>query len=487
MQLRAEKTTMRHFMPLLAAAALVLSTAQAQADLGDQLFKLLADDGAEEDRFGLSVAISGATAIVGAYWDDDNGFKSGSAYLFDTTTGKQLFKLLPDDGAAGDFFGSSVAISGTTAIVGAYYDDDNGFNSGSAYLFDISNPKNPVQIAKLLANDGAERDHFGESVAISGTPSNEIAIVGAHNDDDNGNASGSAYLFDTTTGKQLFKLLPDDGAAGDFFGLSVSISGAIAIVGARDDDDNGIQSGSAYIFGTTTGRQIAKLLPDDGAQSDSFGGSVAISGTPGKEVAIVGATGDADNGYNSGAAYLFDTITGRQIAKLVARDAAKQDTFGGSVGISGSTAIVGALGNDDNGLTSGAAYLFDISDPANPTQVAKLLAHDGAEDDLFGISVAISGAIGNQTAIVGAWGDDDNGADSGSAYLFDAADASACPWDLNGDGEVGPFDLALVLGFWGPCEEPCTPEATCTTDLDGDCATGPFDLALILGFWGPCP
>ena len=61
-----------------------------------------------------------------------------------------------------------------------------------------------------------------------------------------------------------------------------------------------------------------------------------------------------------------------------------------------------------------------------------------------------------------------------------------CPWDLNGDGEVGPFDLALVLGFWGPCEEPCTPEATCTTDLAGDCATGPFDLALILGFWGPC-
>ena len=125
-------------MLLFAAAASVLSTAPAYADLGDKLAKFLADDGATNDRFGYSVGISGATAIVGAGLDDDNGINSGSAYLFDTTTGRQLFKLLADDGAAGDVFGFSVALSGATAIVGARYDDDNGDLSGSAYLFDAS-------------------------------------------------------------------------------------------------------------------------------------------------------------------------------------------------------------------------------------------------------------------------------------------------------------------------------------------------------------
>ena len=150
---------MRRFMPLLVAAALVLSTAAANADLGDQLFKLLPDDGAAYDEFGESVAISGATAIVGASHDDDNGSGSGSAHLFDTTTGQWIAMLLPDDGASGDRFGVSVAISGTTAIVGAYVADnvDNGINSGSAYLFDTITGQ---QLAKLLPSDGAAFDGF---------------------------------------------------------------------------------------------------------------------------------------------------------------------------------------------------------------------------------------------------------------------------------------------------------------------------------------
>ncbi|MEE8154339.1 MAG: FG-GAP repeat protein [Phycisphaerales bacterium] len=162
--------------------------APAKADLGDQLFKLLANDGAAEDHFGFSVAISGTTAIVGAETDDDNGHWSGSAYLFDTTTGQQIGKLLPDDGAADDLFGHSVAISCATAIVG---DDDNGSLSGSAYLFDTEITAGGGHIAKLLPNDGAPDDHFGVAVALSGA----TAIVGAYWDDDNGDASGSAYLF----------------------------------------------------------------------------------------------------------------------------------------------------------------------------------------------------------------------------------------------------------------------------------------------------
>ncbi len=448
---------MRQFIPLLAAAAFVLSTAAAQAALGDQLFKLLPDDGAAHDNFGHSVAISGSTAIVGANRDDDNGTNSGSAYLFDATTGTQIAKLLPNDGEPGDHFGVSVAISGTTAIIGAYRDNDNGLFSGSAYLFDTTTGD---QLAKLLPNDGAEFDYFGFSVAISGT----TAVVGAFVDDDNGSASGSAYLFDTT-GQQLFKLLPNDGATGDNFGFSVAISGTTAIAGARWDDDNGDFSGSAYLFDTTTGEQLVKFLPNDGAADDWFGHSVAISGT----VAIVGANHDGDNGLESGSAYLFDTTTGQQLFKLLPDDGAEGNQFGASVAISSTIAIVGAWFDGD----SGSAYLFDTT---TGRQIAKLLPDDGAEGDLFGYSVGISG----ETAIGGAWHDDDNGESSGSAYLFDPADASDCPWDFDGDGAVGPFDLAFLLGFWGP--NPGHP-----ADLDSDGEVGPLDLALVLGNWGPCP
>ncbi len=356
---------MRYLTPvLLAVAASVLSTAPAYADLGDQLFKLLPNDAAQQDEFGISVGISGETAIVGAHRNDDFGSSSGSAYLFDTTTGQQLFKLLPDDGASGDRFGRSVAISGATAIVGAYLDDDacpgDPFcNSGSAYLFDLSDPENPVQLFKLLANDGAAGDRFGRSVAISGS----IAIVGAYANDDIGTDSGSAYLFDITTGAQIVKLLPNDGSGGDNFGWSVAIGGPpgkpVTIIGTPlDNDVNVVDVGSVYVFDISdpaNPTQLFKLLAEDGAVQDEFGISVAINGA----TAIVGSPFHDDNGNSSGAAYLFDTTTGQQITKLLPNDGAADDRFGNSVAISGPTAIVGALLDDDNGSASGSAYLFD--------------------------------------------------------------------------------------------------------------------------------
>jgi hypothetical protein len=150
------------------------------------------------------------------------------------------------------------------------------------------------------------------------------------------------------------------------------------------------------------------------------------------------------------------------------------DQFGISVGISGTTAIAGAIWHDDNGLNSGSAYLFDISDPRTPVQIAELLADDGDVSDYFGRAVGISGT----TAIVTAYwdDDDDNGVDSGSAYLFDA---SACPADFDGDGNVGASDLAMLLGSWGPC-------AGCPADFDDDGDVDAADLATLLGNWGPC-
>ncbi len=465
----------------------VVWSAAAYADLGDQLFKLLAKDGAAEDFFGVSVAICGPpgneVAIIGAAGDDDNGSFSGSAYLFDTATGRQIAKLLPNDGAEGDHFGWSVAISGATAIVGARQHEDNGFQSGSAYLFDTTTGQ---QLFKLLPNDGAAVDRFGESVAISGTPGKETAIVGAWGDDDNGLESGSAYLFylsDPTNPVQIAKLLANDGAADDRFGYSVAISGPTAIVGARRDDDNGDNSGSAYLFclsDPTNPVQIAKLLPDDGAEFDDFGFSVAISGA----TAIVGTPKDDDNGNNSGSAYLFDTTTGKQLFKLLPDDGAASDHFGVSVAISPDsigTAIVGAhVDDNDNGNNSGSAYLFDTT---TGRQIAKLLASDGAVADVFGWSVAISGTPGKETAIVGAWGDDDNGDDSGSAYLFDAGAPGTCPWDVNGDGVVNHHDILEVVHNLGLCDDP----DNCPWDVNGDGIVNGRDVAAVATHFGLCP
>ncbi len=381
--------------------------------------KYLPSDGAGNDRFGTSVALDGTTAIIGAPLDDDNGPQSGSAYIFDTATGLQVAKLLPLDGAEDDRFGLSVAISGTTAIIGANENDDNGDESGSAYVFDTVTGS---QVAKLLPLDGAASTLFGASVAISGT----TAIVGAPGFGTEFVQPGSAYLFDTVTGMQTAKLVPLDAEEIDRFGGSVAISGTTAIIGASGDDDNGSASGSAYVFDTVTGLQIAKLLPLDGAAGDEFGSSVAVSGT----TAIIGARQDDDNGSASGSAYVFDTVTGMQVAKLLPLDGAGSAFFGWSVAIDGGAAIIGARQDNAQGSSSGSAYIFDAP---SWLQRTKLLPLDGAATDFFAESVALSDPF----AIVGATLDDDQGNNSGSAYRF-----TVSPPDCNSNGIPDDLDIA---------------------------------------------
>jgi parallel beta-helix repeat protein len=378
----------------------------------NEVAKLLASDGAAGDELGCSVGISDNTALIGAFHDDDNGADSGSAYVFryDGSNWIGQAKLLPFDGAADDRFGEAVAISGDTAVIGARRDDDNGENSGAVYVFRFDGSDWALQ-AKLLPSDGAAGDGFGRSVAISGN----TAVIGATGDDDNGTNSGSAYVFryDGSDWVEEAKLLASDGAASDLFGFSASIYGDSALIGAEDDDDNGDNSGSAYVFryDGLTWAQEAKLLPADGEPRDYFGCSVAISG----DAAVVGAYNGNDNGATSGSAYVFryDGSNWSNEAKLLASDSAGGDNFGWSVAISGDTAVIGAKWDDDNGEDSGAAYVFRY-DGANWVEQAKLLASDGAADDTFGRSVAISGG----TAVIGADGDDDNGSYSGSAYVF---------------------------------------------------------------------
>ena len=168
--------------------------------------KLLATDSAANDWFGSSVSISGDVALVGALWHDDNGIiDAGAAYIFrwNGSIWVEEDKLLASDGALDDRFGSSVSIRGDVALVGAYGDDDNSTNAGAAYVFRWDGER-WVEEDKLLASDGSGNDYFGSSVSISG----DVALVGAYLDDDNGGDSGSAYLFKIGNPSTPNKVMP---------------------------------------------------------------------------------------------------------------------------------------------------------------------------------------------------------------------------------------------------------------------------------------
>ncbi len=264
--------------------------------------KLLPSDGVTDAQFGISVSLNGDTALIGANRDDDNGNRSGSAYVFTRTgtTWTQQAKLIASDGASEERFGIAIALEGDTALIGSET-PDNGQYSGSVYVFTRIGTTWTEQ-QKLLASDGAAIDWFGFSIALDG----DTALFAASRDDDNGVDSGSAYVFTRTgtTWTEQAKLLPLDGAAGDLFsGYAVSVEGDTAVIGAYQDDDNGVDSGSAYVF-TRTGTswtQQAKLVASDSAAGDWFGNAVALSGN----TAFIGACCDDDNGVDSGSAYMF--------------------------------------------------------------------------------------------------------------------------------------------------------------------------------------
>jgi hypothetical protein len=404
---------------LFAAFFLLLAGSAAQAAINPATAqKLLAGDGAVDDQFGESVAVSGGTAVIGA--------PAGSAYVFVRAADgawSQQAKLTAANGAADDWFGSSVAVDGGTAVIGAYGEDDKGDYSGSAYVFIRAADGTWSQKAKLIAEDGAAGDYFGQSVAVSGG----TAVIGAEGDNDKGNNSGSAYVFVQAadgTWSQQAKLTAADSEADDVFGWSVSVDGDTAVIGAAGDDDKGSNSGAAYVFvqaADGTWSQQAKLTAADGATDDVFGYSVSVSGG----TAIIGAYGE---GSYSGSAYVFVRAadgTWSQQAKLTAADGVDFDVFGKSVSVSGGTAVIGAELDDDKGSSSGSAYVFVRAADGTWSQQAKLTAADGAADDRFGLSVAVSGG----TAVIGAWGDDDKGSMSGSAYVF-----SSTVTDTDGDG-----------------------------------------------------
>jgi uncharacterized protein (TIGR03437 family) len=368
-------------------------------------------------HFGVSVALGGDTAVVGASLGlFEQGVDQRSAYVF--VYGGEWFpvrQLGPELGVANDRFGHAVALDGDTVLVGAYRGDAGANDQGAAYVFVLHDNRH-IEQQKLFANDGAANDSFGAAVALDG----DTLAVGAPNDTVGSNAEqGAVYVFTRNGAVWTFqqKLTANDGAAKDFFGNAVALSGDTVVVGAKGDDNGGIANqGSAYVFtrSGTTWTQQQRLTPNDGAAEDTFGYAVALDG----DTLAVGAPNDTvgSNAYQ-GSAYIFtrNGASWTQQQKLTANDGAESDLFGFAVALSGNTVAVG-VPNDAIGANgrTGSVCVFTRSG-ATWTQQPKLTSNDGGAGDLFGVALALDG----DTLVAGARGDTIGANDEqGSAYVF---------------------------------------------------------------------
>lgn len=440
---------------------------------GSVVQDLSGSDSGASDSFGWAVAIDGDLAVAGAFQDDDNGADAGAAYVLRRRGGAWVEeqKLLASDGSPGDNFGFAVAAGAGAILIGASLDDDDGNASGSLYAF-RHDGSSWVEEQKLLPSDGAAGVVFGARVAMSGG----VAIVGALGADDQGSDSGAAYVFRQvgSTWVEEQKLLAGGGTADDLFGNAVAIDGDVAIVGAYAADGAVPGAGAAYVFrrSGSTWTEEQKLVAADGAASDYFGYSVAIDGS----LALVGASGDDDATTNAGSVheFLHDGSTWSAGARLLASIATPNDGLGGAIALSGPMAVIGASHAATPISAAGAAFAFRRSSRAwLETQVLTDLQGGGA-NDAFGISVAAEGG----TALVGAWRDNHAAIDSGSVTFFETL-CSACPWDPDRDGAVGIREFLALLEAWGT--SPGAPP-----DLDGDGMVGSGDLDALLNAWGRC-
>jgi len=391
-------------------AALLLSVSAAHGQRGwewEEEAKLTASDASAGDEFGVSVSMSGKTALIGSHWDDDVGHMSGSVYMFVrfwSGWGQQA-KLVGSEVVGGSRFGRSVCLSGDTAVIGALWAGGLG-TVPATYVF-VRSGTAWSQQAVLTPSLPVYGDGFGWSVSLSG----DTVLVGAPGKK---GGLGAAYVFvqSGSTWTQQAKLQALDGAANDEFGDAVAIDGDTALVGAGWDDDLGGASGSAYVLvrSGSTWSQQAKLLAPSATTADIFGCSVAID----HDTALVGARGSDAVEWNSGAAHVFvrsGTVWSHQamLTGAVAKDA----YFGSSVSIEGDTALIGARGEDGWSGSTGAAYIF-VRTGTTWSRESRFEASDAGFGDELGGSVSLSG----DTALIGACAEDEYGIDAGAAYVY---------------------------------------------------------------------
>lgn len=438
--------------------ALACAAPNARADQVE-VRRIDAPPSAAGGRFGESVDIDGSLAVVGAFLAPGGG----TAWLVDVDTGEIRSDLTPPGIDPGDGFGFRVSIAGSYAIVGSSGDDDQGLESGAAYVFDISDPDAPMLAAKLLGPSGGPFDFFGSDVAVDG----DIVVVGASGADDAAGDGGAAYAFKLREDAPpilIATLLSPAPGAFDLFGTAVDISGTTAIVGSPFSSPAGVSdAGAAYLFdvsadateGRTSFAALAELRSPAPISGGWFGTSVAIH----CDHVVVGSIGGA------GRADLFERSGGPATQSFLPPESTGPTTFGRTVGLSGGRVMVAAPAT---GATPGSAVVYDI---ATGDPLVRLVTEVPAAGDGFGAWIAIDGV----RAIAGAptVGDDD-----GAIYVY-AIDSAV---DVDGDGTVGFGDLLRLIAGWGLC--PTGPvETDCPADIDGDGAVTFSDLCQLLAAW----
>lgn len=355
--------------------------------------KVTASDGTANSFFGSSAALQGNAALIGA--DGDNSFQ-GAAYIFFSRSGDsrwtEVQKLTASDGLAGDEFGYRVDLARNTLVVGAFSATVNGVVSqGAAYVFTRST-NTWSENQKLLASDGGLFDNFGASVALY----RDTIVVGANGATVNGNpAQGAVYVFRLSNGvwTEVQKLTAQDGAAYDNFGLSVALQGSTILVGSPVANINGHSGqGAVYTFTNVNGiwSFAQKLVATDGGTNDGFGESVALD----RDTALVGAYGATVDGHSGqGAAYIFTNSGGTltETQKLTANDGESNANFGNAVALDNQQALIGAdVSTVGDHTSAGKAYIFTETG-GTWNQNRTLVASDAATDDFFGAAVALDG------------------------------------------------------------------------------------------------
>ena len=378
--------------------------------------RLISDDLATEDYFSNGMEVSGNYAIIGSCYDDENGENSGSAYIFYNNEGtwEQYQKLIPSDGQTNEFFALTVAISGDYAFATSLGANDY---AGKVYVF-YNDDGTWTEIQTLTAIDTEAGDFFGYSIKSDGV----FTVIGAYGDDEYGNNSGSVYLFvknggNSNTWVEINKIYAPDGAENNFFGISVDIDGDWIVIGAdQSNNSSGVNSGSVYLYYRYMFDLIfsGKLEATDAVVGDHFGASVSISG----DYLAIGANYKSDNGAWSGAAYIFYNLSGGwiQSQKILPSDSDTYKHFGNSVKLTGDTLIVGSEGNISfTPYDAGSAYIFKKGDNGVWDEKAKILASDLGVRDQYGYVVDFS----NNFAFVASPRTDTDFTDGGAVYIFE--------------------------------------------------------------------
>lgn len=371
------------------------------------------------DNFGSAISIDGPSLLVGSYLDDQGGTDCGRVHLFNLSSGTPSVPALVIDNpspANNDFFGRSVAISGSRLVAGAPGDNTGASDAGSAYVHDLNSATPAIAVYALNTPSTSSDEEFGTAVAISGT----MVVVGTHHDDKGASNAGCVYVHDSTSGTPHLPVLTIENPTpvlNDYFGAAVAATGNQIIVAAYQDDGGATNAGTVYVYQRNSGTPSVPVfsIPNPTPQAqDQFGNAIAVSGP----LLVAGAFKNDAGAVDAGSAYIFNLASATPAVPILTLDNPEpgaEDWFGYSVAIFGTKVAIGAYGDDTGAANSGSVYIYDTTSVTPTVPVAILRNPLPGVDDWFGYTVGIAGS----NVLVGCPMNESGANDSGSAYVFD--------------------------------------------------------------------